>query len=668
MKGIVPRVILTFLLLSTITLALSSFVNVFSMDIIETAKCSNSGTLVSGIIWENTTWTLEGSPYIVVADVIVERDVFLTIEPGVVIKFTAGANLIIDGGLIAEGIPTNKITFTSNASIPTKGDWGGILIRNNNTIISNVIVEYAQEGIRFQWYAPTEYMSLSIANIFVSNNGKGIVMDATRGSLVISDSVIFNNIYGLYSLWITNLTILNTVISNNTVGIYGRTNLRILNSKITNNLDIGVQITHATDFGLHISKSVITDNGNIGIHIAISPYYGGKAEIHENHIYGNGLYNIRNAEPAGVIPEMRGPFEVNATYNWWGTTNETLIEKYIYDYYDDYNLGKVLYKPYLVPPIANFTFTPETPYAYGTVTFDATASFNPYGSIMNYTWNFDDGNITTTALPIITHIFTTPDSYNVTLTVTDEFGLTNSTSAIINVLEDRTPPFTISNYDDLWRNADFYIMLTATDSESGVAETYYRINDGPIKRVSVDGHPLIITEGSNNTLEYWSVDRAGNGELPHKILTGIKLDKTAPSVVHVLRVPEDNLEPEQDVKVSVNVTDLLSGIQNVVLSYTLDFGTSWNNLTMTYNSTNGLYETTIKVQQANVQVKYKIIAYDNAGNCRVEDNNGQYYVYIVIPEFPSIVIILLLMLTILITTLLKKKGTTKLLNLIFSKF
>jgi hypothetical protein len=220
----------------------------------------------------------------------------------------------------------------------------------------------------------------------------------------------------------------------------------------------------------------------------------------------------------------------------------------------------------------------------------------------------------------------------------------------------------------MWRNADFTITLTAIDHESGVAETYYRINDGPIKAVTVDGYPLITTEGSNNTLEYWSVDRAGNEELPHKILTGIKLDKTAPSVVHVLRVPEDNVEPEQDVKVSVNVTDLLSGIQNVVLSYTLDYGTSWNNLTMTYNSTNGLYETTIKVQQANVQVKYKIIAYDNAGNCRVEDNNGQYYVYIVIPEFPSIIIILLLMLTILITTLLKKKGTTKFLNLIFSKF
>jgi hypothetical protein len=197
--------------------------------------------------------------------------------------------------------------------------------------------------------------------------------------------------------------------------------------------------------------------------------------------------------------------------------------------------------------------------------------------------------------------------------------------------------------------------LTSIDHGSGVAETYYRINNGPVKAVSVDGQPLITVEGVNNTLEYWSVDWAGNEELPHKILTGIKLDKTAPSIVHVLRVPEDNVEPGQDVKVSVNVTDLLSGVQNVVLSYTLNHGTSWNNLTMTYNSTNGLYETTIKVQQANVQVKYKIIAYDIAGNCRVEDNSGQYYTYTVIPEFSLTIILTMFMLTTTILLVLTKK-------------
>jgi cell division septation protein DedD len=40
--------------------------------------------------------------------------------------------------------------------------------------------------------------------------------------------------------------------------------------------------------------------------------------------------------------------------------------------------------------------------------------------------------------------------------------------------------------------------------------------------------PRITTEGAANTLEYWSVDNAGNNE-QHKTLTQIKLDKTAPT-------------------------------------------------------------------------------------------------------------------------------------------
>ena len=75
------------------------------------------------------------------------------------------------------------------------------------------------------------------------------------------------------------------------------------------------------------------------------------------------------------------------------------------------------------------------------------------------------------------------------------------------------------------------------DFMSGVAETYYRINDGPTKILSVDGQPNITVEGSNNTLEYWSVDNVGNEELPHKILTGIKLDKTSPTIGTPFHIP-----------------------------------------------------------------------------------------------------------------------------------
>jgi hypothetical protein len=35
------------------------------------------------------------------------------------------------------------------------------------------------------------------------------------------------------------------------------------------------------------------------------------------------------------------------TNNWWGTTNFSEINESIYDYYDDFNLGKVIYKPFL---------------------------------------------------------------------------------------------------------------------------------------------------------------------------------------------------------------------------------------------------------------------------------------------------------------------------------
>jgi hypothetical protein len=96
------------------------------------------------------------------------------------------------------------------------------------------------------------------------------------------------------------------------------------------------------------------------------------------------------------------------------------------------------------------------------------------------------------------------------------------------IFTDTTPPTTTHNYDGLWHTSDITIVLKSSDDLSGVADTFYRINSSPVKRVSVDGQPLISTEGANNTLEYWSVDNAGNEE-PHKILTSIKLDKTPPT-------------------------------------------------------------------------------------------------------------------------------------------
>jgi hypothetical protein len=74
---------------------------------------------------------------------------------------------------------------------------------------------------------------------------------------------------------------------------------------------------------------------------------------------------------------------------------------------------------------------------------------------------------------------------------------------------------------------------------------------------------------------------------------------------------------------------------------------------MTFNSTTGLYVTSFGIpgQQANTLVRFAIAAYDNAGNNRVEDNNGEHYVYVVIPEFPSFLILPLFMITTLLAVI-----------------
>ena len=130
---------------------------------------------------------------------------------------------------------------------------------------------------------------------------------------------------------------------------------------------------------------------------------------------------------------------------------------------------------------------------------------------------------------------------------------------------DITPPTTLDDYDGLWHTTDFTINLTATDDLIGVAETYYEINYGPTKNVSVNGQPVITTESANNTLEYWSVDKAGNEEIPHKILTGIKMDKTAPT--GSIAINNDIAYANSTlVTLTLTATDATSGVYQVRFS------------------------------------------------------------------------------------------------------
>jgi len=133
------------------------------------------------------------------------------------------------------------------------------------------------------------------------------------------------------------------------------------------------------------------------------------------------------------------------------------------------------------------------------------------------------------------------------------------------------------------------------------------------------------------------------------------VDTTPPTIETPSRVPTGDVMPDQNVTISVNVTDATSEVDGDRVTLSYHNGTSWNNVTMNYNSTTTLYEGTIPGQPADTNIQYKIIAYDNAGNVAVEEYELGYYAYIVIPEFPLAMLLPLLMFATLVVVMLAKK-------------
>lgn len=118
---------------------------------------------------------------------------------------------------------------------------------------------------------------------------------------------------------------------------------------------------------------------------------------------------------------------------------------------------------------------------------------------------------------------------------------------------------TNEDYDNAWHTKDFKINLSTTNDLGGLGNIYYRINNGTTENVNTDGQPTITTEGTNNTLEYWSVDKTGIEETPHKILTGIKLDKGPPSI-SITSPPNGTQIGSSNVTVTWKVSNASSGI------------------------------------------------------------------------------------------------------------
>lgn len=280
-----------------------------------------AATDVSGIIGSDTTWTEANSPYTFTGPVGVAQGVNLTIEPGVTINlgtnylqvngtlYARGSSndpIYINGGsngMDSRGYPIYPITFT-----PFSTNW------NEQTatgcIIDNAILNSTSMYISA---SPKIYNnSFKDSFIWVSSSWSWSGAEAYSTSPIISNNTLKGaGSFGIGTFY-SNGTISNNTISGYSTGIemHSDTSTIVQGNLITGNTN-GIQlIVHQGSVSPVIQNNTITNN-TYGISFIRQFPAATSPVILYNNIYANSNYNINSSVPDNI----------NATYNWWGTTD-----------------------------------------------------------------------------------------------------------------------------------------------------------------------------------------------------------------------------------------------------------------------------------------------------------------------------------------------------------
>lgn len=378
---------------------------------------ASAATAVSGNIATDTTWSLGNSPYTVTGNVQVLGGVRLTIEPGVVVKFTIGTSLSIGGELIARGTADQRILFTSSSAFPSPGDWSCIKFVSGSTnatvdqalnYLAGSIIEFSTIEYGGNHPADTTYRggavqitqsSPYITNNIIRNNnasnnnyGGGIYIGQTDSSYIIHNNIENNYAYRGGGIYITasschivdNIILNNSAVNGGGISVISSSPL-IWNNSITQNTATAcpagcgygggisntwsqsnivnniIEMNSATTGGAIYSSSTpnpIIRQNKIADNSATS---GGGITVSAsfptvkyNAITGNAGYDFY-IDWGGTNSSL----DIDVSSNYWGTTSPQTIDTNIFDYYDDVSLGKAIYTSFLAspPPLLIYTIS-----------------------------------------------------------------------------------------------------------------------------------------------------------------------------------------------------------------------------------------------------------------------------------------------------------------------
>lgn len=251
----------------------------------------------TGLISQDTVWTKgDGSAYSLTGNLTVAPGTTLWIQPGAAVTVAGNYKLIAQGHLVVAGSATALATFKATASgcngSNRRSDWQGIEVLTGGLAdLEYAEVQCANTAVHFDGGTG------SVRNTRIVNNNRGVrTIGADSSSivepLITSENQFSNNAYGVS-------------IQKNSAPIVSANN-----------------IFESNNYAIYLY-------GGAGASLTLDP----QPVITGNQILPsntNGIYtdNFKVGPPAIV----------NATGNWWGTTNHSTIGAEIQDWHDASNL------------------------------------------------------------------------------------------------------------------------------------------------------------------------------------------------------------------------------------------------------------------------------------------------------------------------------------------
>ncbi|MDH5448228.1 MAG: PKD domain-containing protein [Candidatus Bathyarchaeota archaeon] len=273
------------------------------------------------------------------------------------------------------------------------------------------------------------------------------ILGVVASDVVISNFTIQNTrvdlpAYGVSIKDSQNVTLNNVIVKNCYTGIwlYNASHCEMLNNIIVNNTFNGIDLPSGSSNNSIVSNSIILNtkglliqaptcqnntfyhNNFVNNTIQIEVLWAGPNTSWDNGTEGN-YWSDYTGEDDGSGGRVAGDGIGDTEIPWLGVDNYPLMEPW----------GPL--PP--IPPVARFSYSPESPVVEETVTFDASTSYDPYGSSLSYRWDFGDGAYDPEYSPkgnITTHAYNATGNYNVTLTVKkDPNGLTSNITKTITI-------------------------------------------------------------------------------------------------------------------------------------------------------------------------------------------------------------------------------------------